>query len=81
MVARRGAPEYRFPHIFLLAKGKRLEHTLEHTYHRQIYGQIFSAFFLTSPTGGCSLQNLIEAQQLRFLASRPVQVLPSWTYS
>ena len=47
-----------------------LKHALEHIYHKQI----FSAFPLTSPRDGYALPNLIEAQLLRLLASRPVEV-------
>ena len=44
-------------------------------------GKIFSAFLLTYPRGECALPNLMQAQQLRVLASRPVQVSSSWTSS
>ena len=57
---------------FWTGKGKRLEHTLEYTYHRQISRQIFLAFLPTFPRDGYALPNLTEAQQLRNLCSRPV---------
>ena len=53
---------------FWVVKVKRLEHTLEHTYHRQISGQISSGFLLISPRDGYALSNLIETQLLRILA-------------
>ena len=54
---------------FLTVKGKKLGHTLEHSYHRKIFRQFFSAFLLMFLRG-----RNIEAQQLRLLASRPIQV-------
>ena len=70
-----------FTAYFLTVKDKILEHTLEHKYHRQIFRQIFSTFLLTSPRGVFwHLPNLIEAQQLRLLASISVDVSAFWTY-
>ena len=59
---------------FWTVKVKISEHTLEYAYHIQISGQIFSAFLLTSPRDGYALPNMTEAQQLRLLASIPIQV-------
>ena len=44
-------------------------------------GKIFSAFLLTYPRGEYALPNLMQAQQLRVVASRPVQVSSFWTSS
>ena len=38
------------------------------------------SFILTCPRGGYAFANLIEAQQLILLASRPIQLSPSRTY-